>query len=144
MAAITICSDFGDPKIVTVIPIMINLAGKQAYSSMHHHMANLSSPLNKRKQRQQMHYQVTNIKQWAALLFALFVFIAASIHLYICDPMWTPHFYLQWRKHQKKVNGNRTNRIKISGQLLVSARAFYIYVPVGGGPGKPLSHLKPF
>jgi len=63
MAAITICSDFGAPKIVTVIPIMINLAGKQAYSSMHHHMANLSSPLNKRKQRQQMHYQVTNLKQ---------------------------------------------------------------------------------
>ena len=78
-----------------------------------------------------MHFQVTNIKQWAALLLALFVFTAASTHLYIQDPLWAPHFYLQWRKYHKKVNGNRTNRIRIktSRQLLVSARPFSICVP---------------
>ena len=79
-----------------------------------------------------MHFQVTNIKQWAALLLAqLFVFTAASTHLYIQDPLWAPHFYLQWTKYHKKVNGNRTNRIRIktSRQLLVSARPFSICVP---------------
>ena len=60
---------------------MINSAGKQAYSSMHHHTTNLSPPPNKRKQKQQTHVQVTDMKQWSALLF-LFVFIATSIHLY--------------------------------------------------------------
>ena len=78
-----------------------------------------------------MHFQVTNIKRWAALLLALFVFTAASTHLYIQDPLWAPHFYLQWRKYHKKVKGNRTNRIRIktSRQLLVSARPFSICVP---------------